>query len=91
MKRRTKWNASSVITLIIGAGMILAALIMLVPSLLDYKKSDDTYKDLKEEYVAVEEKTDQKESEEETNKNWWYEDVDIDLTGLQQENSDIVG
>lgn len=88
MKKMREWNASSVILGIVGAGMILAALILLVPVLLDYKGSEDTYDDLKEDYVVV---GTVEVSTEEENSNWWYEDVDIDLAGLQKENPEIVG
>lgn len=73
-------------TLIIGIAMILVSVGMLVSTLWDYKKAENTYDELNETYVtaAVTEET-------EENDNWWYEDVDIDLAELQAENQDVIG
>ncbi len=84
MRKKTGRNVSSIMLFVVGAAMIVVALFLLVPTLLDYKKSEDTYENLNEEYVAVTETTEEKGD-------WWYEDVDIDLTELRKENSDIIG
>ena len=44
MNKKKQWSASSVILLIIGLGMIVGALALLIPTLLDYKKSNDSTK-----------------------------------------------
>lgn len=85
MGKWRKWDISSLILAVVGIGLIAAALIVLGRTILDYKKSGDTYNDLKADYVAA------PEAEETKNPNWWYEEVDIDLAGLQEENPDIAG
>lgn len=88
MRKKAERKGSSVMLLIAGAAMILVALMLLIPTLLDYKRSGDTYDDLKEAYVAAEEKTTEETGD---NEDWWYQDVDINLAGLKKENPDIVG
>lgn len=88
MRKKTERNGSSVILIIVGVAMILAALFLLVPTLWDYKRSKDTYDDLKEAYVATEDETAGETGE---NGGWWYEDVEIELNSLKRENPDIVG
>lgn len=90
MRKKTEWNMSSVILFIVGVIMISVALYLLVPTLLDYKKSGDTYDTLREGYVVAE-VVESATTEVMENENWWYEDVDINLTGLKRENPDIVG
>lgn len=64
---------------------------MLVPDLLNYKQSNDTYDALKDTYVS--EKPENTEVAEETggDDSWWYTDVDVNLEELQQVNADIIG
>lgn len=88
MRKKTEHKGSSVLLLIVGVAMILAALMLLIPTLLDYKRSGDTYEDLKEVYVTAVEETMEETGD---NESWWYQDVDIDLAGLKKENPDIVG
>ena len=74
--------------------MIVGALALLIPALLDYKNSNDTYKDLNESFVKVGESEEEIRADitlDRINPNWWYEDVKIDLAGIQQVNSDVVG
>lgn len=78
-------NSSSLFMIILGVGMIGIALYLLVPALLDYKKTNDSYERLEEEYVTVEPKAEVDEDA------WWYEDVDVQLSALQQVNPDIIG
>lgn len=94
MDKKKQWSASSVILLIIGLGMIVGALALLVPTLLDYKKSNDTYEELVDSYVKVDKSEDEIRADitmEQINPNWWYEEVEIDLAGIQQVNSDVIG
>lgn len=88
MRKKTERKGASVLLFIAGVAMILAALILLIPTLLDYKRSGDTYDDLKEVYVTAVEETTEETGD---NEGWWYEDVKIDLAGLKKENPDIVG
>ena len=98
MKKRNKRNVTSRFLLMLGVGLFVASLSMLIPTLLDYQKSKDTYEDLKDKYVTVKEEQAQPQTQEEAqeiegvvNDSWWYEEVDIQLYSLQQENADIVG
>ncbi len=91
MDKKKQWSASSVVLLILGLGMIVGALALLVPTLLDYKKSNDTYDALNESFVTVEEDINAEITLVEDNVNWWYEEVDIDIEGIQQVNSDVIG
>lgn len=91
MNKKKQWSASSVVLLILGLGMILGALALLVPALLDYRKSNDTYDALNESFVTVDENVSADITLVEENDNWWYEEVDIDLKGIQQVNSDVIG
>lgn len=94
MNKKKQWSASSLILLMLGLGMIVGALALLIPALLDYKESNDTYEALNHAYVQVEEKEEDVRGEivvEEMDADWWYKEVDIDLEGIQQVNSDVVG
>lgn len=97
--KKKKWKLSTILLLLIGIGLIITALVLLIPPLLDRKQANDTYEELKETNVIVEESVSIKEQEgekgEETGENnkdsWWYEDVEIDIAGLQEINEDIMG
>lgn len=95
MKKRNKWSASYLLLLGLGIALFVVSLSMLIPTLLDYKKANDTYDELKDKYVTVKQETlsqdEVQEIEGVVSDSWWYEDVDIQLEGLQRENSDIVG
>lgn len=87
-QNKSKW--STVLLFLLGAALIVATLIMLVPDLLNYKQSNDTYEALKENYIS--------ESGEygsgggdRGDDSWWYTDVDVKLEELQQVNADIIG
>ena len=62
--KQNKSSRSTVLLFFLGAAMIVAALIMLVPDLLNYKQSNDTYEALKDTYVS--EKPENTEVAEET-------------------------
>lgn len=84
---KKKCSISTVLLLVIGIGCIAVGLWMIVPILMDYQKSNATYANLESEYVKIL----QPNIETEINANWWYEDVDIQLSELQQINDDIIG
>lgn len=84
---KKKCSISTVLLLVIGIGCIAVGLWMIVPILMDYQKSNATYASLESEYVKIL----QPNIETEINANWWYEDVDIQLSELQQINDDIIG
>ena len=46
--KQNKSSRSTVLLFLLGAALIVAALIMLVPDLLNYKQSNDTYEALKD-------------------------------------------
>lgn len=89
--KQNKSSRSTVLLFLLGVALIVAALIMLVPDLLNYKQSNDTYEALKENYIS--EKAENTEVAEETggDDSWWYTDVDVNLEELQQVNADIIG
>ena len=62
--KQNKISRSTVLLFLLGAALIVAALIMLVPDLLNYKQSNDTYEALKENYIS--EKAENTEVAEET-------------------------
>ena len=49
--KQNKSSRSTVLLFLLGVALIVAALIMLVPDLLNYKQSNDTYEALKENYI----------------------------------------
>ena len=88
---KKKWTASSVVLLLVGIAMVAVALGMLIPTLLDYKKSNDTYNALVADYVSVDIDTEAIKTDAALAANWWFEEVSIDLEELQEINSDIIG
>lgn len=88
MKKKNR-NISSIILFLVGIGMMIAALAMFVPTILEYKKSRDTFDGLKQQYVSAPLQTETMAETEHAN--WWYEDVDIQMEELQKVNPDIVG
>ena len=113
MRKKKKWSVISICMLLVGLGLVAASLSLMVPTLLDYKKSNDTYEDLKDKYVVISQAPQsdsgtsssegtsgenagtedgvQEVTGEVVNENWWYEEVDIQLDRLRQENGDIIG
>ena len=62
--KQYKSSRATVLLFLLGAALIVAALIMLVPDLLNYKQSNDTNEALKDTYDS--EKTENTEVAEET-------------------------
>ena len=89
--KQNKSSRSTVLLFLLGAALIVAALIMLVPDLLNYKQSNDTYEALKENYVSEKAENTEVEEDTEGEDSWWYTDVDVNLEELQQVNADIIG
>ena len=89
MKKKMN-NLSTLILLLVGVLLICVSLAMLIPNLLNYKKSNDTYDTLNEEYVTVPDVTAEVVMNEEDD-TWWYEDVKVHVGAMQQVNSDIIG
>lgn len=75
MKKKMN-NLSTLILLLVGVILICVSLAMLIPNLLNYKKSNDTYDALNEEYVTVPDVTAEVVMNEEDD-TWWYEDVKV--------------
>ena len=89
--KQNKSSRSTVLLFLLGAALIVAALIMLVPDLLNYKQSNDTYEALKENYISEKAENTEVAEETEGDDSWWYTDVDVKLEELQQVNADIIG
>ena len=88
--KQNKSSRSTVLLFLLGAALIVAALIMLVPDLLNYKQSNDTYEALKENYISEKAENTEVAEETEGDDSWWYTDVDVKLEELQQVNADII-
>ena len=65
--------------------LILVALYNIIDILSDYRKSDDLYAKLNEEYIFEQSK------EKKDNPTKWYEDISVDFDSLKRINGDIVG
>lgn len=94
MKKQTgkkKPDIISILLILIGAGMILFALMKLIPILTEYHEDEQAYRDLREDYVKVDEELKTKSEEVEQNPNWWYQNVYVDLDKLREANPDVVG
>lgn len=85
-------TAKSVWLLVLGLLMVGVSVWLLLDIFLDYKKSDDTYADLVDNYVKIEGEIEAVEDTEVTGSDdWWYQNVSIYLDELQKINPDIVG
>ena len=93
--KRKRHDLSGGILFTAGLVLIVATLVMLIPNLLDHRRSNETYENLKTEYVTEEgqaEKTEEMEEETETPADdWWYQDIRIHVGAMQKENPDIIG
>ena len=89
--KQNKSSRSTVLLFLLGVALIVAALIMLVPDLWNYKQSNDTYEALKENYISEKAENTEVAEETEGDDSWWYTDVDVKLEELQQVNADIIG
>ncbi len=93
--KRKRHDLSGGILFTAGLVLIVAALVMLIPNLLDHRRSNETYENLKTEYVTEEgqaEKTEEMEEETETPEDdWWYQDIRIHVGAMKEENPDIIG
>ena len=65
--------------------LILVALYNIIDILSDYRKSDDLYAKLNEEYIFEQSK------EKKENPTKWYEDISVNFDSLKKINGDIVG
>ena len=87
--KQNKSSRSTVLLFLLGGLLPLAS--MLVPDLLNYKQSNDTYEALKENYISEKAENTEVADETEGDDSWWYTDVDVKLEELQQVNADIIG
>ena len=91
---KKKKDIVSIILCVAGVALITLALAMLVPNLLNYKKSNDTYEALNEAYVSegqTDEAAEQQEADSEVKEETDWKDVVIDFDRLKQLNPDIIG
>lgn len=96
---KKKGQGSTIFLFIIGVVLIVTALYLLIPPLLDRKAANDTYEELKEGNVTIavsegqisQDLPDEGENDTGRSDTWWYEDVEIDMESLRQINPDIIG
>ena len=82
IKKINKRNNFIIISSVI---LILVALYNIIDIMNDYRKSEDLYTKLNEEYIFERSKEDKESSSK------WYEDISVDFDSLKKINSDIVG
>lgn len=85
-----------IVMMAVGMVLIIVALLMLVFAMLSYRRADNTYNDLRDTYVLLEDPDEEKKNGDDKEEpieddTWWYRNVYIDLAGLQSVNSDVVG
>ena len=94
-EKSRKKSVSSLLLCLTGLILIGIALALLIPNLLDYKKSNDTYENLQEAYVTEDSKTEdaiEEESSEEAEQiSEEWKNVTIDFDSLEKQNADIIG
>jgi sortase B len=86
--------ATGVLMVVIAAGVIFS-------TLLEYNKSGSLYEETQQKYVSVNEEAKKKVEavdtiipdvqSEDTEASAWWNDISVDLAGLGEENSDIIG
>lgn len=81
--RRERKSQSWIVILIIGMIVVIFALGMLLITVTDRKKANDTYAYLETKYV--------KDKSTDTESGWWYDDVVVDIQALQNINPDVIG
>ena len=80
-----KINKRNNFIIIFSVILILVALYNIIDIMNDYRKSEDLYTKLNEEYIFERSKEDKESSSK------WYEDISVDFDSLKKINSDIVG
>lgn len=83
-RKKKKAGIWSTIIIIVAVVIIVFSLSKLIPILSDYKQADQTYDQLKNEYITESEFDD-------TDEEWWAEAVQIDFENLKQINPDVIG
>jgi sortase B len=78
----------TLILLIAGIGLMLVAGYRLYRIFMDYHSSNELYGQVEERYVQ---ESTQQESTEQEEEFFWYEMASVNLAGLRQENSDVIG
>lgn len=86
-KKKKKPDTMTFICMVVGILLIVFALSQLIPVLYHYITEENAYEDMREEYVSVDD-TKKKNVETEADKNWWYENISVDLEALQKENKE---
>ena len=88
-KKKKKPDTVTLICMVVGVLLIVFALSQLIPVLYHYVTEENAYEDMREEYVSVDDAK-KKNGETEADKNWWYENISVDLEALQKENKEAV-
>lgn len=83
-RKKKKAGIWCTVIIIVAVAIIVFSLIKLIPILLDYKQADQTYDQLKNEYITESDFAD-------TDEEWWAEAVQIDFDNLKQINPDVIG
>lgn len=89
-QEKKKPDLIAIICVAVGVVLIIVALSQLIPAIYHYITEEDAYTDLRDEYVKVDDEAQKKQNHaEEADKDWWYDNISIDLLTLQEQNEDV--
>lgn len=90
MKNGKKPDVVSILLILVGVGMIVFALIKLIPILVEYHEEEAAYEELRDDYVDLDGDLKSVQELSEDDGTWWYDSVFVDLEELQEQNEDVV-
>lgn len=91
-KKTSKSRLIFAIGFIVGAIMLIVALVNIIKIGHEYRKNRAVYDDANDRYVTVSFATKgNNDGKEASKEEMWYDYVDVDIQGISQENSDVVG
>lgn len=88
-EKKKKPDTVTIVCMVVGIILIVVALSQLIPVLYHYVTEENAYEDIRNEYVEVDHSK-KTNGGEKANKNWWYENISVDLAALQKENKEAV-
>lgn len=87
--KKKGFGKTNIIILFIGILLIVIVLLIFIRALIGYKKTDEIYDTLSQNYVVVE--TLKSAKQEEEAEDWWYTQVKVELEQLQSVNPEVIG